>query len=238
MKREFSLRPVLIPLTLAIAGTTSVFAQTPPPARSHDHTAGLVTMKGPSPNATRLNLEVTGLTLDDAEALRSALGTETKTEYTCPRCGLHEEAAGKCPSCGDALVSSKETLFASVTPLATSHEIAVTLPAGHVTRLSEIRKALAAHSVALRDDHLLLVGNPEILVSGGKAEQAGTLESALEEAGLYDRVKVRWDASAHDLVIEGQRDVTPPTAATIEDVLRPLELHVDDVVWGRTSQHA
>jgi hypothetical protein len=242
MKSLLSVRSVLIPFSMAVVIGALPAAQSgskaaSAPAKKAAAVPAASTSK-PAPlssvaEATHLKLEVTGLTKENAEKIRTALGAAQTTDYLCTHCNMHEAEAGKCPKCSAPLQSEKEALFSSVTPMADSNTLAITLPVKHATRLSDIRTALQANAMTLNAYHL--AGRPEILVGGGTATNASALETALQTAKLFESAHVRWDAGAGQLVIDGQAGATPPTEARIREILQPMKLRIDDVVWGRPA---
>jgi len=184
---------------------------------------------------TRLELHVKGLTSENLDKVRGGLSALTYSAYTCDHCQFQASEPGKCPKCSAELKPEKRPMFSSVMPTPGDSTITLVLAPNHVTRLSEIERALRVDSVSVDEAALPIAGQAELVLRGGKAESLSAVEKALQDAKLFDELHARWDPGHDEIRVTARAGATPPTRGRVESAIGALKLEIKDVVWGNAS---
>lgn len=179
---------------------------------------------------------VTGLTKDNLEKVRSALGALTTEAYVCDPCKVMTAEAGTCSKCKAALTAARKPLLLAVQTAPEEGTLSLMLDRRLKTRLSQIETTLGTNSVTIDKKKLRLAPGPVVIVvRDGTADQVATLEKAVREAKLFEEAAVTYDLPTKKLLIRGRCGTEPPAVEKVVTFLAGHKLAADDIIFGRST---
>ena len=182
----------------------------------------------------KLSISVTGLTTDNQAKAKESLAGLSYQAFECASCKVEQTTPGKCPECKGDLASTKKPLLAGIQPSAESGMVTLTVTPGHPTRLSEIEGALKKNSIMIDPEKFTITGRAMLVIRGGTAADATTLEKALTEAKLFERVRASFDEATSEIRIQVSEGSTPTTRTKVATTLAGSgsKIQLADIVWG------
>lgn len=183
-----------------------------------------------------LEVPVTGLTLENAPKVESALEGLQAVLYDCSACAANFEKAGSCPACTSALQPEPHPILETVTVSPEQNKVMIATQSGMQVRLSDIERSLGTASVKIDDRRMALMGNSTLVVAGvANAEQAKAIQKALEDAKLFQKVSATAQGGLG--MIEVTAGTTGSTRARVDAVLvKVASAHkLQDVIWNSWS---
>jgi hypothetical protein len=178
---------------LALASITSIAAAqegvTPAPAQGKPiHAAARIAK---SQDKVELSLPVEGLTADNAEKVKTMLGSLKAESYVCSGCEAAFAHKGDCPDCKVALTEAKEPVLQTITPSVEKNQIALQTYPGMELHLSQIERALKASSIEIDNSKLAISGHAMLAVNAkSDAASIKTLQTAFQTGKVFERVTI------------------------------------------------
>jgi len=240
MKSKSTLRALAV---LLCAGSV-LSAQTEPkkPAPAQEPKKPAPAQEAPKPAAKEasaiaepavtIKFDVKGLSKDNEAKVKDALGGLTTTHYVCDACKVDQMTAGKCPKCSGDLAAKQKQVIQSTVAAADQGNVSVTIAPGSSIAYSQIDAALQKNMVSIDATKFPIAGKAMLVVKGGTADKAATIEKALKDAKLFDDVKASFDSAKSEIHVMVRAGAMAPTRAKVDDAVAATQLKVSDVVLG------
>ena len=181
-----------------------------------------------------LEFGVTGLTQDNLEQVRQSLTSLTSQVYVCTGCKHEQAKAGNCTACKLDLEAKREPMLLEALPSVETTSIRLIPVATRNLRYSDLEGALMKNSIKLDPAKFPLSGKSCLVLRGGTSEDAKTIEKALMDSKLFERVQASFDSASSEIRVVAHADATAPTYEEVASVIEKLgtKAKLADVVWG------
>ena len=175
-------------------------------------------------------LPVSGLSAENSVALREDLLALSNQVYACQACKVEQASEGTCPKCQAALKPETRALLGAVQPSPQDGRIQLTLEPHASVRVSRLEAVLAKREVKIDDERFALPGLAQLIVRVPSPVQPAVVQTALEEAKLFESVKAEADTAPNQVVATVRAGARAPTRAKVSAALSGAKAQLADVL--------
>lgn len=186
-----------------------------------------------------LMLPVTGLTVENAAKVKTALEGLKEDLYRCADCKTDFLRAGDCPKCKKPVTATKMAVLGTITTDPTKGQIALQTKEGMMLKLSSLERVLLPEMLKIDEAKLMLAGTATLVVGGTvPADQGKALQAALNEAKLFQTAMVKTTPAG--LRIHVAAGTTAPTLTRTREVVGKVDatFKITDVIWNEWTPPA
>jgi hypothetical protein len=179
------------------------------------------------------SLPVTGLTLENAEAVGEALEALQAPGWACAACQREAQEPGTC--CEAPREERRLPVLASAAANPAASSVAFLVAPGRSVSLTTLEAALAPLEVRLEPQRLHLAGRVTLVLDGAAdAEAARAAAGALQAAGLFRQVDVESPEGGPPRLVVVEHSATHPELAEVRAALAAAcpALRLTDVCWA------